>query len=194
VIEQLKTAGLNVVYVELRNRPHCEVLEELSKCDFVLDELYSDTPLAGLGTEAASFGKPALVGGYGKEALQHASGELRLPMDTYSSPIELKAILERLIVDRSWRIACGENAKQFVSENWQPSMLAKRFLQLISGEVPHNWMFAPQDITYFHGWGVADDRLRERLASLIAFGGVEVLQLRDKPELEKAILEFAQSR
>ena len=172
MIERLKAEGRNIDYVELRNWPHREVLEELARCDFVLDELYSDMSLAGLGTEAASFGKPALVGGYGKEALRQACREVPLPMDTYCSPDQLETILERLIADRDWRLECGEKARKFVANHWQPRMLAERFLKLINGDAPRDWMYDPRDITYFHGWGVSEDRLRQRLFEFIAFAGV----------------------
>src|SRR5262249_21215420 len=52
-------------YVELQGRPNREVLEELARCDLVVDQVYNDTAMAGLATEAAAFGKPAVVGGYG---------------------------------------------------------------------------------------------------------------------------------
>jgi glycosyltransferase involved in cell wall biosynthesis len=192
MINQLKATRSNLEYVELRNRPHGEVLQELARCDFVLDELYSDMPLAGLATEAASFGKPALVGGYGAEALREACRGTCLPMDTYLNPEDVATGLDRLIADRDWRARCGEEAKKFVAENWQPHMLAEKFLRLISGSAPQDWMFDPQEITYFHGWGVSEERLRKRLAELIAFAGVGALQLDDKPDLKRAVMDFAQ--
>lgn len=192
MIERSRTAGAPIDYVELRNRPHHEVLAELARCDFVLDELYSDISLAGFGTEAASFGKPALVGGYGTEALRRAAGGLALPLDTYCHPDEIEQVFERLVNDAAWRRECGERALNFVRDNWQPQLLAERFLRLIKGDVPADWLFAPRDITYLHGWGVAEDRLRHSLAEFIEFGGVGALQLADKPQLEQAIVNFAQ--
>jgi glycosyltransferase involved in cell wall biosynthesis len=191
LIERLRAEGIVIDYVELRKRPHREVLEELANCDFVIDELYSDMPLAGLGTEAASFGKPALVGGYGARALREASCGLSVPFETYCNPVEIEKTLRRLIIDRDWRLACGQNARIFVLENWQPLMLAERFLAIVSGHVPRDWMFDPQQISYYHGWGVSEERLRRRLAALIEFAGIEALRLTDKPQLERAILDFA---
>ncbi|MBI4474325.1 MAG: glycosyltransferase [Acidobacteria bacterium] len=191
MVERFNSHGRRIDYVELRNRPHDEVLVELAKCDFVLDELYSDISLAGLGTESASFGKPALVGGYGKQALQLASRETPLPMDTYCHPVKLEETFERLVSDEHWRRKCGEAARDFVREHWQPRVLAEKYLTLIKGETPGDWLFDPQDIAYFHGWGVSEDGLRRRLAELIEFSGVSALHLADKPRLERAILDFA---
>ena len=48
------------------------ILAELARCDFVIDQLYSDYPLPGLATEAAWFGKPTVVGGYAQYAIRPA--------------------------------------------------------------------------------------------------------------------------
>ena len=191
MIERLRARGLAIDYNELRGVPHEEVLAALADCDFVLDELYSDVSLAGLGTEAASFRKPALVGGYGQSALRQACHGVPLPMDTYCRPDEVEAMLERLVSDAGWRRACGEKVGEFVAKHWEARRLAERFLVLISGSVPADWFFDPQDITYFHGWGVSEERLRHALAEFIGHFGVAALQLTDKPALETSLVRFA---
>jgi hypothetical protein len=191
MIERLRARGLAIDYIELRNRSHEEVLAALAECDFVVDELYSDISLAGLGTEAASFRKPALVGGYGQSALRQACHGVPLPMDTYCRPDEVEAMLARLVSDAEWRRACGEKVGEFVAKHWQARRLAERFLVLISGSVPADWFFDPQDITYFHGWGVSEERLRHALAEFIERFGVAALQLTDKPALETSLVRFA---
>jgi glycosyltransferase involved in cell wall biosynthesis len=194
MISRLRGEGTKIVYIDIRNRPQAEVIEELARCDFVLDELYSDMTLAGLGTEAASLGKPVLVGGYAKEALKVAAHGVPMPFDTYCSPHEVEAQLQRLVTDQQWRRVCGEKARRFVQDCWQPRMLAEKILRLADGDIPADWLVDPQDITYFHGWGVSEEALRQRLEALISFGGIGGLQLGDKPALERAVLEFSQNR
>jgi hypothetical protein len=63
-------------------------------------------------------------------------------------------------------------------------------MALVNGEARPEWFFDPRDIIYFHGWGMPEASLRKRLGELIAFGGVGALQLADKPQLERAILDF----
>ena len=193
MVDRINVGLPRVEYVELRGRPHSEVLAELARCDFVIDELYSDISLAGLGTEAASFGKPALVGGYGRDALERARRGLPLPLDMYWHPEKLEAAFERLVSDEAWRRRCGETARIFVRDNWQPRLLAEKFLSLITGIAPADWFFDPKDIVYFHGWGVSEERLRQRLGELIAHCGICALQLADKPALERAVVEFARA-
>lgn len=191
MVARLNARGLALELVELQNRPHQEVLDELARCDFVLDELYSDISLAGFGTEAASFGKAAVVGGYGKAALEQARGTTPLPLDTYCHPDEVEETLARLATDQAWREKCGETARRFVREHWQPRALAEKYLMLIEGTAPAGWFFHPQEIGYFHGWGIEEELLRRRLNEFIATGGVSALHLGDKPRLEQAIVAFA---
>ena len=191
MIQDLQEEGLAIDYVELTGRPNSEVLAELQRCDFVVDELYSDISLAGLGTEAAFFGKPAVVGGYAQETLQTLAGGSRLPMATYVKPDEAKDMVRRLIVDVRFREECGAAAHRFVHETWAPAMMAARFLQIMDGTIPDEWWIRPADVTYLHGFGTTEETRRKVLCEVIATGGRQSLRLCDKPELEQALVNFA---
>ena len=52
-VDELREEGCDLEFVELRNVTHAQVVTELERCDFVVDQLYSDTPMAGFATEAA---------------------------------------------------------------------------------------------------------------------------------------------
>ena len=56
VISSLQDAGHPIKLILLNGLPNSKVLQELEKCDFVVDQIYSDGPLGGLGVEAAWFG------------------------------------------------------------------------------------------------------------------------------------------
>jgi len=56
VIDELKEEGkYDFDYKELIGVPHAEVMRQIQQCQFVVNELYSDTLMAGLDTEAAWF-------------------------------------------------------------------------------------------------------------------------------------------
>ena len=57
VIRRLTGKGYRIEFIEITGQPFIGVLEQLSQCDFVVDQLYSDTPMAGFAREAAFFGK-----------------------------------------------------------------------------------------------------------------------------------------
>ncbi len=56
--------------VLLTGRPNREVIVDLSKCDFVIDQIYSDTLMIGFACDAASLGTASIVRGYGLEELK----------------------------------------------------------------------------------------------------------------------------
>ena len=69
-IKCLKNENIDFEYIEITNASNEKVLAELKACDLVIDQLYSDTPMATLAAEAAYCGKPTIVGGYGFEELK----------------------------------------------------------------------------------------------------------------------------
>lgn len=191
LIGRLQREGHPIHYIELINRPNHEVLQELSRCDLVIDELYSDIPLAGLGTEAAFFGKPAVVGGYAQTELGAFARQAGLPMRLYVRPEQVEAVVRRLLADEAFRKETGAAAQAFVTENWTPAQVAGRFLQLIAGKVPPEWWHDPKGINYLLGWGVSETEAREYLAQYVKVGGIQALQLADKPALEASFLRLA---
>src|SRR3990170_1211052 len=60
-IKKMQLKGHSIELIEIIRKTNAEVLDELSRCDFIIDELYSDAAMAGFATEAAFFGKPAIV-------------------------------------------------------------------------------------------------------------------------------------
>jgi hypothetical protein len=191
LMSRLQGEGHAIQYIELIDRPNIEVLGELSRCDFVVDELYSDIPLAGLGTEAAFFGKPAVVGGYAQAELGPFAAQTKLPMQLYVEPEEVESVVRRLVVDEAFRKESGAIAQAFVSENWTSAKVAERFLRLIAGDVPQEWWHDPETITYAFGWGVSKATLRAYLARYVALEGIELLQMADKPALEAKLIELS---
>ena len=191
IIHDLREAGRPIEYVELINKPNAEVLAELERCDFVIDELYSDIPLAGLGAEAAFFGKPAVVGGYAQAELSRYASQIGLPMTLYVRPEEVRPLVERLIADIEFRQQCGASAQRFVTTYWSPPEVARRFLRLIEGDIPEEWWYDPRSNNYLYGWGAPESELRCYLQKFLETAGPAGLQVDDKPGLQDAFLRFA---
>lgn len=184
-IENLKAKGHKIDWVEIINMPNQVVLAELQRCDFVVDQLYSDTPMAGFATEAAYFGKPAVVGGYCWPELRQILADDHFPPSAICHPDNLEATLERLITDQNYRCALGQQAQTFVNQHWQPVAVAKRYLHLIEDTIPDEWLYDPKEIRYCHGWGIAEENLAQVLRQIIKAYGLAALQISDKPELER---------
>ena len=190
-IERARRRGTAIEYVELKGRPNAEVLEELARCDFVIDELYSDVPGASLCFEAAAFGKPAIVGGYGQEQFQRWIRPERVLPTHYTRPELLDAAIERMAGDVAYRSELGARAQRFVTETCSPAAVASRMLRVIEGDVPPSWLVSPDELGYAHGFGMTEPMARSTIRSVIEAGGDAALQLSEKPELVRRLRAFA---
>lgn len=191
VIDRLKEKGHSIDFVTIENMPNFKILEELRNCDFVVDQLYSDTPLAGFAVEAAHFGKPAVVAGYAATVMPEHLKNLPLPPSLFVHPDKIEEAIEKLVIDARYRNDLGQKAKSFVESYWSVRSIAIRFMQLIDGVTPSDWWFSPKDIRYTQGCGMSEKNARNLVKGLIDQYGKEALQLSDKFDLEHAFVEFA---
>lgn len=191
IIKNMAEKNIALEFVELIGRPNEEVLEELAKCDLVIDELYSDTPMASFASEAAIFAKPSVVGGYATfEDLGELPPEI-IPPTVYCRPEKVGEFIEKLLVDAGYRLAMGRKAFEFIKNQWSAETVARRFQMLINDTYPRQWLYRPKRIRYLHGWGLSEEKCKDLVRAVITKGGKEALQLKDKPDLEKAFLKFA---
>ena len=189
-IGELKAAGLAIDYHEILRRPHSEVLNALQYCDFVVDEVFSDTPMAAFAAEAAAMGKPAVVTGYYAEMSADRRAE-SVPPSLFEPPDRLRGAIERLVRDETFRRELGDRARAFVLENWTPAAVAGRYLRIIDGSVPEDWRWDPAAQRYLYGWGMDRQRVASVIRELIAREGSGALGLGHNADLQARILEIA---
>lgn len=186
-VERLRAGGLELELLEVRNQPNEAVLALLDSCDAVVDQIYADTPMAGFSAEAAAHAKPAVIGGYGWPEL---SGE-GLPPTHRCAPEEVEAAVDRLVRDTRYRQELGVQAREFVTTTWAAREVARRLLDVAAGEGPR---FDPATLRYCHGAGFREADVRRLVGDVLAAGGLAALQVADKPELERALVAFAEGR
>lgn len=192
-IERLKARGYAIDFIEVVGRTNREVLEEIGRADMVIDELYSDTPMATFAAEAASLGRPAVVGGYYAEQIDRDVPYGCMPPSLFVHPERLEEALIRLCEDETFRVSLGEKARRFVREEWSARRVAEKYCALIEGPVPDEWYCDPRSIRYIHGCGISEERLKGLLRGIIAMGGRKALCLGDKPELEDLVVQFSRA-
>lgn len=190
-ISNLKDKGYEIDLVLLKNKPNSEVIREIQCSDFVVDQLYSDHPMAGFATEAAWFGKPAVVGGYGFNTFKKLVPADMWPPSMTCHPDGIEDAIEDLIVNREKRLQLGVEAQRFVHEKWSAVAVARRFLRLIEGDIPEEWWLDPCTVTYLEGVGQTVECSQSNIRQMVARSGVDSLQLSHRPELERAFLDFA---
>ena len=191
VIKSLKGKGYAIDYVEITGRPNAEVLAELHRCDFIADEIYSDTPMAVFATEAAFAGKPAVVGSYYAMHIHSDLPAEDIPPSMFCHPDNLEEAMETMISNQTFREELGKKAFDFVMNNWSATNVAQHYLMLINGNFPQRWLHDPHNIRYLHGCGLPEERTKKIIDRFLKIGGRRSMCLSDKPVLEEMFVRFA---
>lgn len=190
-INNLKKRGYEIELTIIQDKSHSEVIYEIERCDFIVDQLYSDTPLAGFATEAAWFGKPAIVGGYGINSLKKHVPSGMWPPSKTCQPDDIELAIESLIINQDERRLLGKSASDFVRNKWSSINVALRYKNIIDGNIPEDWWLNPYDVIYLEGAGQTREITKKNINNIIAKKGKNALQLNHRPDLEIAFLEFA---
>jgi hypothetical protein len=192
LIAEMMEAGGSIEYIELVGKPNSMVLQELACCDFVIDEVYSDTCLAGLATEAAFFAKPSVVGSYADYQCMGLEEMDMKPPSLLVHPDLLRDAVVAMVRETGLRTALGDAARDFVKGEWTPKKVPSRLLKLMAGKFPARWFFDPRGIGYFHGWGFPIHKHRAYLREILKRHSIHSIGISDKPHLVNAISRFCE--
>lgn len=176
-ISDLRAEGYDIDFVELIGVSNQKVLEEIASCDFILDELYSDTPMAMFATEAAMLGKPTIVGGHYASDFAHHNADVRHPPTMFVEPAEIKEAIRRLIDDQELRLSLGARAQDFIREHWNSAAVAERFLAIIEGRADSSWTSHPGKTGYLWGWGLSKEAWHRQVRQYVEHNGFDALLL-----------------
>lgn len=190
-VNNLKLKGFSICYVEILNKKNFEVIEALKKCDFVVDQVFSDFPLAGLATEAAWYGKPSIVGGYGLKYLKSILPDDMWPPSKSCHPSQIEQAIEEIINEKDERNQLGAAAKKFVRTKWKASEVASKYMKIIHGNTCKEWWLYPNNIVYLEGGGLSEEKTKQKIRDIVLQAGPKSLCLGDRPDLERAFLQFA---
>ncbi|WP_156458595.1 glycosyltransferase [Ectopseudomonas composti] len=192
-IENLSKKGHRIELVLASGLPNSVVREMIEDCDFVVDQAYSDSPMAVFAAEAASFSKPAVVAGYYAQKICSVVSSEDMPPSLYVMPDELEAAIEKVISDSAFRQALGRKANEFITKRWSCMEVARRYSDLLAGKVPEDWYLYPSSLNYVGGWGASADRIKSVVSLIIENYGSEALLLDDQPILKAELCRLAAS-
>lgn len=184
VVNEIKEMGLPVEYIEVSGVAHRVVLEKIAQSDIVVDQVYSDTPMAGLAAEAAINGVPVIVSGYYANYYEEVWGR-PIPPSCFCDPTELKEKLIHLIQNKAEREKLGQDARNFVMSNWIAERYAQKYIDIIQGNYPDEWIFRPKDNSYIWGWGIRKEEVIQNIVSLVGKYGMKALCLPKNSQLYK---------
>lgn len=192
VLEELIRDGLPLEFRQLTGIPRAQVLHEITQCDFVVDELYSDTPMAGFAAEASAFGKAAIVGGYGWGLFPGFLSPHEIPPTVMCHPEGLADAVRALAADSTRRRTAGAEARAFLERQWSEAQFAERFARVVTGEIPPDWRVSPSEVNYLHGLGLSEAEVRQLILALVEHFGDQSLQVGHIPGLTERMVAFAQ--
>ncbi len=190
VLRELSDEGLSFDFVEITGKTNQEVVKEIIDSDVILDELYSDMALGGLGAEAAALGKPVIVSGYYASYIEKDTEFNELPPSLFCLPENVKNNLRNLITNKELRIKIGEQLNAFVKREWRDTTVADRYLKIILNQYPDNWITPIDNLSYLYGWGLSKDELVHILKEMVINYGEESLCLQHNSQLKGKFLDL----
>ena len=178
-------------YEELLGLPNKNVIEKIQACTFVINELYSDTLMAGLDTEAAWFGKPSIIGGYNLEAVVESIQGYAVPPSyrIYPTKENLKKAIIHLLTDKALCKKIGQDAQDFVKLNWSSKAVAQKYLNIINDEIPPHVIRSADDDSDIYGAGITNDARKKNIRMMVMKYGEQSLCLENKPKLKEMIIK-----
>ena len=147
--------------------------------------------MAGLATEAAFFGKPSLVGGYGVKKFSEIVPLSYLPPVKHFHPDRLYETINSFLDNETERNYIGKAAKKFVRNEWNPDKVTEKYITFINGEISKIYWLDPYKINYFEGGGIDKKTLIKNLLSMINNFGIKSLCL--SKIKEQQLISFLQN-
>lgn len=182
IIDNIKKKGISIKYIEVTGVPHRTVLEKIAQSDIVIDQLYSDTPMAGFATETSINGIPVLLSGYFADCCNEELHKTLAPT-LFCTPEKLEENLLYLIHNKSVRESLGEQARKYVLSECMAPKVAGKMLKVLDNHFPEDWYFQPEDNKYIWGCGVNKECVLNNISGLIRRYGIESLHLDENSEI-----------
>lgn len=175
----------NVEYIELDGVSNEQLLCKLKNASLLIDQVYSDLPLSGLGMEAMVCGVPVLVSGYGLECLKLKYFDKPFPPVVICNPDQLEITIKSLIKDKVKLLELSKQGLDFVSNHWSIEKVGERYLQIINGDIGG---YLLEKNSYCEGYGLNEKQLVRNLEKYIQCNGVEGLGLPNRTDLVDVII------
>ena len=191
-IESLQDEGFNIDFRLISGRAHTEVLANLEECDLVIDQIYSDTPLAGFGVEAAWFKKATIVSGYSFDEIKQLTPQDCFPPSLLCKPHEIKDVIRDYISNPALMYNSGCAAFDFVSKNWSRNTVAEKWIRLLENEIPNNWWYDPNLTNFVVSAGQNIEVTIRNIKQQLDYFGPASLQVSHNPNLQKLLISLSQ--
>ena len=190
VVEVAEASGIPIEFRLLTGLSNAQLMTELAQADLLIDEIYSDTPMATLSTEAALLGVPAIVGGYRLSETLSSLPEHRRPPVIVCEPKELLETVIAACSDASELADLGKRAREYVQRELNPDRVAERYLRLFENDFPDSWLFDPNKDYLIRTFGLESEEAKQCLRDTLLLFGPEGLGINNKLKRDHLLREF----
>jgi hypothetical protein len=177
-VQRAQAAGIPIHFEELSNQPNHEVIKAIKRCHVIIDELYSDTGLAGLGVEAASQGRIVVVGGEQWDQVEVWMGQDPSFPSIRVRPDQIEETLYNLWNHREELPELAAAHHEFMLKHWDAKLVAARLVSWVTDGVPQLARFFPAELDSLKGMGAPAEAITEALQAMVESNPPERLGFR----------------
>jgi hypothetical protein len=166
IISELKES-LDFEYIEVSNLANVELLKIIKDCDLVIDELYSDSLMAGIACESAWLGTCYVVFG---EKLPTMASHYKWHVRNMGHPEDAKAMIKEFILNHELRYETAVKNFEFVTTNWSPEIVVKKLIKIANRDFDKDMFIEPgliEELCY--GWGASRKDIHVMLDKLKSY-------------------------
>ncbi len=192
LVGKLQKEGHPIEYVEVSGSPHDVVMQKLRRADIVLDQLYSDIPIAMFAAEASINGTPPILCGYYSEICKEDTPG-SIPPTVFIAKEELEKTLIDLIYDDSKREEIGKKCQKWIFDNCISTKVARKLLEIAEGTFDSKNLYYPQNSMYVWGMGQNKKDVIMKVVALVDKYGFEALCLNKSSKVYDSYLELYQN-
>ena len=166
-VQRAQAAGIPIHFEELANRPNHEVIKAIKRCHVVIDELYSDTGLAGLGVEAASQGRVVVVGGEQWDQVEVWMGHDPSFPSIRVRPDQIEETLHKLWDRQEELPGLAAAHHEFMMKHWDAQVVAARLVSWLTDGVPETARFFPAELDSLKGMGAPAEAIKDAIQTML---------------------------
>lgn len=196
-IQQLSAANKNINYVEIFDQPNSAVLKAIASADLIIDELWSDARLAGLGCEAASCNVPTLIGSYYTDKDWQDDTDNSNPLVITANPDNLAERIA-ILISNTQELDKLKNDLAIAQHQYLPQAYSSSILNIflsspLDPEYKRFW-YDPLKCSYLYGWGAPSNIVINVLIEYVIKFGLNSLCIPSNSRSFHLIKDLASSR
>ena len=183
VIQKLRDTHTNINYIEISGQSNSAVLDAIANADLVIDELWSDARLAGLGCEAAACHVPTLIGTHYTDNQWRTDTHNANSFVITTPPHQLEECISNLISNRLILDQIKSDLASAQSQ-YSPNQYSSRILDVLLSSPTHlgfsNYWYDPLKCSYLYGWGAPSHVVSHVVREFVGKYGLKSLCLPSK--------------